>query len=110
METTTLLVCCPCNLVLLVLQLNHRQRLLLAERQRLIDEHSTALSNVKTLSGLLPICSSCRKVRNDDGYWQRLEHYVSDKSNASFTHGICPDCERRIYPQLEPEKKRDGAA
>ncbi len=59
-----------------------------------------ALGDVKTLSGLLPICSGCKKIRNDSGYWQQIESYLSDHSNADFSHGICPDCMQRLYPDL----------
>jgi len=59
-----------------------------------------ALDNVKTLSGLLPICSHCKKIRNDKGYWQAVEGYVSDHSQAEFTHGICPDCMQIHFPDV----------
>jgi hypothetical protein len=59
-----------------------------------------ALSEVKTLSGLLPICSSCKKIRDDTGYWNTVEHYVSRHTDANFTHGICPDCMDHLYPEL----------
>lgn len=70
------------------------------ERERLIDELTKALSRVKQLSGLLPICSSCKKIRNDKGYWEQLEGYIKDRSEADFSHGICPDCAERLYPRL----------
>jgi hypothetical protein len=54
---------------------------------------------VKTLSGLLPICSSCKKIRDDKGYWNRLETYIETRTEADFTHGICPDCARKLYPE-----------
>lgn len=59
----------------------------------------TALDNVKTLSGLLPICASCKKIRDDDGYWHTVEVYIRDHSNAIFSHGICPDCMLELYPK-----------
>ena len=65
-----------------------RTRELVAEKQKVED----ALAEVKTLSGLLPICSSCKKVRDDHGYWERIEIYIRDRSEAEFTHGLCPDC------------------
>lgn len=65
------------------------------------SELRNALEEVKTLSGLLPICSSCKKIRDDQGYWQSVEHYVQAHSKATFTHGICPDCFKRVYPEYE---------
>jgi len=59
-----------------------------------------ALDNVKTLRGLLPICSSCKKIRDDSGYWNQIELYVRDHSDADFSHGICPDCAKELYPEL----------
>jgi PAS domain S-box-containing protein len=71
------------------------------ERLRLIQELTDALKCVKTLSGLLPICASCKKIRNDNGYWEQVETYIKSRSNAEFTHGICPDCVRVLYPEYE---------
>jgi len=71
------------------------------ERLRLIQELTEALKRVKTLNGLLPICSSCKKIRNDGGYWEQVENYIRSRSNAEFTHGICPDCVRLLYPEYE---------
>jgi PAS domain S-box-containing protein len=71
-----------------------------AERQResLIAELQEALSQVKTLSGLLPICASCKRIRDDQGAWQPIEAYIRERSDAEFTHGLCPDCIRKLYP------------
>lgn len=69
------------------------------ERERLIGELKDALANIKTLSGLLPICASCKKIRDDKGYWNQLETYIERHSEADFTHGICPDCARKLYPE-----------
>jgi PAS domain S-box-containing protein len=71
------------------------------ERLHLIQELTEALKRVKTLSGLLPICASCKKIRNDEGYWEQVETYLKSRSNAEFTHGICPDCIKELYPQYE---------
>jgi PAS domain S-box-containing protein len=71
------------------------------ERLKLIEELTEALSRVKTLSGLLPICSSCKKIRNDKGYWQQVETYVKEHSDAEFTHGLCPDCVKKLYPEYQ---------
>jgi DNA-binding NtrC family response regulator len=62
------------------------------ERQRLTQQLRDALENVKTLSGLLPICAGCKKIRDDKGYWNQIETYVSQRSNASFSHGMCSGC------------------
>jgi len=70
------------------------------ERERLIRELQKALSEVKALSGLLPICSVCKKIRDDQGYWLQVEEYIGAHSEAEFTHGICPDCVRKLYPEL----------
>ena len=67
------------------------------ERELLILELREALAKIKTLSGLLPICSWCKKIRDDSGYWQQIEAYIRDHSDAEFTHGICPDCMKKPY-------------
>ncbi len=77
-----------------------RRRRAEVERERLVDELRTALAEVRTLSGLLPICAHCKKIRDDQGYWHTVETYVRDHSQADFTHGICPDCLHRLYPDL----------
>ena len=71
-----------------------------AEREKLIEELQSALDNVKQLSGLLPICASCKKIRDDNGYWNQIESYIRDHSEAEFSHGICPDCAKRLYPDV----------
>lgn len=68
----------------------------LAENERLVVDLRKALANVKTLGGLLPICAWCRRVRDDRGYWEQIEAFVRDRTDAEFSHGICPDCERRM--------------
>ncbi len=67
-----------------------------AERFKLIEELTESLKQVKTLSGLLPICASCKRIRDDQGYWQQVETYVAEHTHADFTHGICPDCLDKI--------------
>jgi PAS domain-containing protein len=69
-----------------------------AEREKLIRELQEALASVKQLSGLLPICASCKKIRDDKGYWTQIESYIRDHSEAEFSHGICPDCMKKLYP------------
>jgi PAS domain S-box-containing protein len=77
------------------------------EREKLVNDLRNALSEVKTLHGLLPICSHCKKIRNDQGYWQHVEEYVRQHSEAEFSHGICPDCMAKLYPeQYERIQKR----
>jgi hypothetical protein len=74
------------------------------ERERLILELQEALSQVKTLSGLLPICASCKKIRNDEGYWEQMEIYISEHSEVDFSHGICPECAQKLYPEYYKKK------
>jgi PAS domain S-box-containing protein len=71
------------------------------ERDRLIDELQEALANVKILSGLIPICASCKKIRDDNGYWNQIESYIGSHSEMKFTHGLCPGCATRLYPDLK---------
>jgi len=68
------------------------------ERERLILELQEALANIKTLHGLLPICSLCKKIRDDTGYWNQIESYLRKHSTADFSHGICPECLNRRFP------------
>jgi PAS domain S-box-containing protein len=68
------------------------------ERERLLGELQDALAKVKTLSGLLPICASCKRIRDDQGYWTQVEVYIRDHSEARFSHGLCPDCAAQLYP------------
>lgn len=70
------------------------------ERQRLVRELKDALSKVKLLSGLIPICANCKKIRDDEGYWSQIEVYIQSHSEAEFTHGICPACIEKLYPEL----------
>lgn len=64
------------------------------------DQLQEALANVKTLQGILPICSSCKKIRDDKGYWTQVESYVTEHTSAAFSHGLCPECFEKLYPQL----------
>jgi hypothetical protein len=63
---------------------------------------------VKTLSGLLPICASCKKIRDDSGYWTQVEVYVRDHTEADFTHSICPECAKKLYPDIYATAAYDG--
>jgi len=79
-----------------------------AERTELIAHLNETLSKVKTLSGLLPICASCKKIRDDHGYWQKLETFVREHSEAEFSHSICPDCMKLLYPEFAPHIAAGG--
>ena len=69
------------------------------EKELLIKKLEGMLSEVKQLSGLLPICCSCKKIRDDQGYWSQIEEYIHKHSEAEFSHSLCPDCARRLYPE-----------
>lgn len=75
----------------------------LTRRKKLIARLEEAMADVKKLSGLLPICASCKKIRDDKGSWQVLESYIADHSEADFSHGICPDCIKKLYPEVAGE-------
>lgn len=72
------------------------------ELRRVNEELRTSLAAVKRLSGLLPICSHCKKIRSDKGCWVQVDSYIMNHSEAKFSHGICPDCMRRHFPGIEP--------
>ncbi|MCK5404292.1 MAG: hypothetical protein KAI75_03645 [Desulfobulbaceae bacterium] len=74
----------------------------LEEANRNLQE---ALTKVKTLSGFIPICASCKKIRDDKGYWNQIEAYIQKHSNAEFSHGICPECLKKLYPEFDFEDK-----
>lgn len=79
------------------------QNELIENREQLADKVvklSSALEQIKTLRGIVPICSNCKKIRNDEGYWQQVEVYVRNHSEAEFTHGICPECAQALYPEF----------
>jgi PAS domain S-box-containing protein len=76
------------------------------ERERLIAELQDALAKVKTLSGLLPICAACKKIRDDNGYWNQIEEFIQTHSEAEFTHSFCPDCMRNLYPDVFQESAK----
>jgi DNA-binding response OmpR family regulator len=86
----------------LLSRINAMVRILVAERERdrLITELQAALAKIKTLSGFLPICSYCKKIRDDRGYWNQIEAYIRDHSEAEFSHGICPDCMKKLHRGL----------
>ena len=78
------------------------------ERERLIQELTQTLAEVKTLSGLLPICSQCKKVRDDQGYWNKMEAYLSTRTDATFTHGLCPDCAGTFRDEMRTRQVSKG--
>ena len=71
----------------------------LNERNRLLEELQETLHEVKQLSGLLPICASCKKIRDDKGYWNQIESYICSRSEVQFSHGICPECFKKLYSE-----------
>ncbi|MBA7550812.1 hypothetical protein ES705_43337 [subsurface metagenome] len=73
--------------------------LIIINAQRLEYDLIKAKDHVKSLTGLLPICSSCKKIRDDEGYWHQVEGYIKKHSEAEFSHGICPDCMKKLYPE-----------
>lgn len=78
------------------------------EKDILTRDLKAALQKVKQLSGLLPICASCKRIRNDEGYWVQIEQYIRDHSEAQFSHGICRECAKKIYPEYCTEDEADG--
>lgn len=75
------------------------------EKEQVIVDLKKALAQVKKLSGLLPICASCKKIRDDKGYWQQIEGYIRDHSEAEFSHGICPECAKKLYPEFVTDRE-----
>jgi len=79
---------------------------------QLLEEKNLALidamENVKILQGLLPVCASCKKIRDVSGDWDSMESYISEHSEAEFTHGICPDCEEKLYPEIHRRLQERG--
>lgn len=71
-----------------------------AELERMNKQLQEANDNIKTLRGIIPICASCKKIRNDQGYWEQVENYIRDHTEANFSHGICAECARRLYPEI----------
>jgi hypothetical protein len=71
------------------------------EREKLITKLQEVLDSIKILKGLLSICANCKKIRDDKGYWNQIEVYIRDRSDAEFSHSICPDCAKQLYSELE---------
>ncbi len=76
------------------------------EKELLIKNLKTALDEIKTLKGIVPICSSCKKIRDDKGFWKHVETYIQEHSQAEFSHGICPDCSRKLYPDFHTDNEK----
>ena len=79
---------------------------MMVEREKLRQELEDALDQVKLLSGFLPICCSCKKIRDDKGYWQQIELYISTHSDVQFSHGICEECSKELYPEFHVEESK----
>ena len=77
----------------------YQRTLLEEEREKLIEQLNKTIAEIKVLKGIIPICASCKNVRTDQGFWQQVEVYISDHSEANFSHGICPDCTEKLYPK-----------
>jgi len=75
------------------------------KRNKTILKLQQALDEVKVLRGILPICASCKKIRDDKGYWKQIESYIKDHSEAEFSHGICPDCAKKLYPDFDNKQE-----
>jgi PAS domain-containing protein len=84
--------------------ITHRRQIETA-RENLIQDLKDAFEKIKTLKGRLPICASCKKIRDDKGYWSRIEEYIGSHTDAEFTHGICPDCMKKLYPGMTAKKQ-----
>ena len=76
-----------------------------AEREKLIGELQKALAEVKTLSGLIPICGWCKSIRSDKGFWQSVEQFVGTRTDATFSHGICPTCKEKMTAEIARSNK-----
>ena len=109
-------ICKPCQHEELLARV--RTHLELARMRSRLEQQNTmlksvnaeleeALSNVKELRGLFPICANCKKIRDDEGYWQVVEQYIGEHSKAQFSHSICPDCVKILYPQIADKVNKD---
>ena len=96
----------PYGLVFICRDITKRKRAE-EERENLISELEKALSEVKKLSGLIPICASCKNIRDDKGYWNQIESYIKEHSDVEFSHGICPECMKKLYPDIYEKKYKN---
>ncbi len=78
-----------------------------AELKKRNDDLEKAMRQIKVLQGFLPICAGCKKIRNDEGYWQEIETYVEQHSEAEFSHGLCQTCIKRLYPDYQPPAEQE---
>jgi response regulator RpfG family c-di-GMP phosphodiesterase len=76
------------------------------QQQELISHLEEALAEIKTLKGFIPICASCKKIRDDEGYWNQIEAYISKRTDAVFTHGLCPDCVEQYRAEMKNTSKK----
>jgi DNA-binding response OmpR family regulator len=90
-------------------QSESRLKSALAEKEQLVAELQTALREVKTLSGLIPICAGCKSIRDDRGYWSRVEHYIAERADVRFSHGLCPQCISKYFPDFADEPGSAGS-
>ena len=88
----------------IVVYLIYQEKMISDKNEILILKLQKALDEIKTLSGLLSVCPSCKKIRDDNGDWKRTDLLISDNTNAEFSHSICPECEDKLYPRLAKEK------
>ena len=86
---------------------NTESETLRIELEDTIDHLNELLSKVKTLSGMLPICASCKKIRDDKGYWNQIESYIQEHSDADFSHSLCPECAVKLYPNYNVKTNED---
>ena len=103
-----ILLICAGFLAAIVILVAGRYKIMKINRERLdvISGLKSTLTEVKDLRGLLPICSNCKNVRNDKGYWEQIETYIVKHSSAAFTHSLCPDCVKKLYPGMEEKLKK----
>jgi len=94
----------------LVISVRYWRGIAVADRElkKKAEDLQKALGEIKQLKGIIPICSSCKKIRDDQGFWHQVESYLQSRSDAEFSHGICPDCMKKLYPNLG-KKKEAGA-
>ena len=81
-------------------------RQLNSDNERALSELQTAMQEIKVLKGILPICAKCKKIRDDQGYWQQVERYISDHTDARFSHGLCQPCATLLYPEYFSDKAK----
>ncbi len=82
-----------------------KSKVIQEEKEKLINDLQIALEKIKTLTGLVPICAQCKKIRNEKGVWKPIEAYIESHTDALFSHGICPECEKKIYGDKNWYKK-----